>query len=154
MGSRPKRSRPRRQLSRPRRGRDVRAEHRDKTMDRSRDCLGTYPWYVCAHDACRFSTCCVIENFRIIVTPRALIDSTCAIFAIASTGNTTARQLCWEWQVWGGIDRISWTRLISSWEGFCVSNLDPIWYISNFFQITTLGNINIPFAQAMLSLNK
>ena len=36
MGSRPERSRPRRQLSRPSRGRNVRAEHRDETISRPR----------------------------------------------------------------------------------------------------------------------
>jgi len=48
---------------------------------------------VCAHDASRLSTCCLTENFRLIVTPSAFIVSARAILGIADTDISTARRL-------------------------------------------------------------
>src|SRR5664279_3505396 len=49
---------------------------------------------VCAHAARRWSTCCVTESLRLIVTPRALIDSTRATPGTAGGGITTDLLVC------------------------------------------------------------
>ena len=48
---------------------------------------------VWAQAAKRFSTCCVTENVRLIVTSSALIDSTCVMLGTAGGGILTVRRL-------------------------------------------------------------